>query len=230
MVGAADPPRAILEYLAAPAFAHASIETCDKDLAHWSRGRAYEKLMMAEEILPQIASVEAVEGAAPHEGKGNDLSRVAGRAKWCLERLLHVALPDVRPDSSDEEIQELHDQAVRLVEAYRNGIMAAAGDRPLSAAALEKLRRKYRGKIIPDGTNEARKCPAAMEALLGEWPPIGRKYEELVYITGAEGEKPPSHPKDRVCYRIDTGEYFGVDYWFIVRDGIIRAVLRSTFS
>jgi hypothetical protein len=224
------PPRAVLNCLSAPSFAHAGLDYCKERLAEWSRGRAYEKLMMAEEILPQVASTESVERAAPHQGPGNDLSRVAGEAKWCLERLLGVTLPDVRPDSSREEIQKLHDQAAQVIEAYRNGIMAAADDRPLSAEALEALRRKYRGKVVPDVHNKAWECPAVMEALLGEWPPIGRRYEDLVYITGAKGETREWGPEGGILYQIDTGEHFAVDYWFIVRDGIIRAVLRSTYS
>lgn len=227
---AAEAPRAILGYLTVPTFAYAPMALCEERLAHWSQGRAYEKLMMAEQILPQIASLEPVEGARAHEGGGNDLSRVAGRAKWCLERLLGVSLPDVRPDSSPKELRKLRDQATALVDVYRNGVMAAAAERRLSPASLEELRRKYGGKVVPDGANDASTCPAAMEALLGEWPPVGGKYEDLVSIIGVKARKSLGSPTEEVLYRLDTGLHFGVDYFFVVRDGIIWSVRRETFS
>jgi len=214
-----------------PSFVHASMAYCQEEMARWSQCRAYEKLRVAELLVPLLSSTEKCEEAAGPEWKhgGNGLSRVAGRAKWCFERLLGVELADLSQDPSPEELSKLRAQGSRLVEAYRSGIVALAADRPVPPEQLLHLRRKYRWNIVPDESKHAWDCIWAMEALLGEWPPIGRKYEDFVAIIGAEGESADQIEKGAIRYRLDTGQ-FGVDYFFVVRQGIIRSVWRVTFS
>lgn len=225
------PVRGIISVSDVPNLSRASLEDCEKRLARWSQGRDYEKLMIAEELLPLLTSEETCEDAADHEPTrgGNDLSRVAGRAKWCLERTLGVSLPNVRADSSPQELEKLREEATKLVEAYRSEIMARAQDQRVSPAAFAELKRKYPVASVPDGSNNPWGCINAMENLLGEWPPIGRKYEDLASIIGVKAQRREDYAEGAVVYRIDTG-HFGIAYFFIVRDGIIRSVRLFTFT
>ncbi|HUT33221.1 MAG TPA: hypothetical protein VNE39_07070 [Planctomycetota bacterium] len=210
------------------AVAQASLADYDEAVARWCRCRAYEKLAVAEELLRDLASRESVispAGAQKAEA-GNDLSRVAGRAELALERLLGVALPGPRPDSSAEDLAKVHAEASRLVEACRSGIMAGVADHPVPPQEFERLKRKYRGKIDTGIFIATWKNTQAMEDLLGEWPPIGRKMEDLVSIIGAKGEPRKREDGTDVVRYIIREDLNGAGFSFGVQDGIIRSVSR----
>ena len=203
------------------------IDRAEEDLARWSRTRAYEKLAVAEALVGCLTSQEKCKDrSAPQWSPGgNDLSRVAGRGKWCLERILGVSLPDVRPDSSSEELRTLHAQGGQAVEAYRNGIIARAADDRVPPAEFARLKRKYRGRIVPRVLDENRDYMYAMEDLLAEWPPIGRKMEDLAAIIGSKAKTGDDHARGAAVYRF-AGTHRETEYHFIMRDGIIRSVRR----
>jgi hypothetical protein len=156
-----------------------------------------------------------------------DLSRAAGRAKWAVERLLGVPLPHVLPSSSREELGKLRAQASLLVDAYRNGMIALAADHPPSPEAVADLKRRYAGKILPSNPQLAWQSMEAMDALLSEWPPIGRKLEDLVSIIGPKPETAEHYGPGAVSYQF-MGAEFGVVYVFVMQHGIIRSVSVRT--
>ena len=154
------------------------------------------------------------------------MSLVACRAKWGLECILGMPLPNVRSDPSPEELEALHAEAARLVEAYRSGIMALAADQAVSPEDFAGLKRKYRAKFVRRTRGGDFFDIQGMEDLLGEWPPIGRKMEDFVSIIGAKGVSSESIAKGSVLYSFYRWAH-GAEYYFIVRDGIIRSVWRS---
>jgi len=169
-----------------------SVARCQAMLQGWSRGRAYEKLAVAEALLESMATEEDCPPTSDYEWKPgtDDLSLPAGRAKWALERLLGVKLSrTVDRDASLKDLKALRAGASRLVEAYRQGIVALAADHEVPPEHFERLRRKYRGHIVPRTVQDVQKCFWAMDDLLGEWPPIGRKYEDLAVIAGAKARQ-----------------------------------------
>jgi hypothetical protein len=206
------------------------VNDCAAFLDRVSKSRVDTKLTIAEWLLPELLIDERLAGpAGPEPTPGaNDLSVVAGRAKWGLERILGVALPDVRADSSPTELKELQREASRLLEAYRNGVIARAGEHRISPTALAELRQKYRGKITPRvGTEDDAEAMAAMDKLLSEWSPIGRKMDDLVSIVGLRGDTDADYTNGTVVYNFRYAATVML-YRFDVRDGIIRAVrIRS---
>jgi hypothetical protein len=203
----------------------------DEVMHRWSSGREYEILAAAEALLPYLTKEDQRGQPTGPEwvGETNDLSRTAGRAAWCLERILDVTLPDVRSDCTAEELRTLQEQGTRLVEQYRAKLMALASVRRVQPAEFARLKRKYRGKIIPMARGVSHDFIKEMDDLLGEWPPVGRKYEDLVSIIGARGQSRGKYAPGAVIYRLDMGHH-GIDYCFIVKDGIICAVRRESFS
>lgn len=196
----------------------------EKCLAEWPNRRAYEKLAVAERLREWLGISRDVpvkqdgEEMLPRE----DLSVIAGRARRLLEVLFGTKLSgcgDRNP--SPEQIERISEQASVTVEAYRQGIMALAADHEVPPDQFERLKRKYKHKIevglskagAGDGIDQ-------MHDLLGDWPPIGRRYEDLVSIIGAKGENRDSG----VVYAFDFAGGNECMFCLTVRDGIIRSV------
>jgi hypothetical protein len=203
----------------------------EREVTLWTRGRAYEKLALAESLLPHLKSDKKCP-AGDHEWEPgtNDMSRVAGRAKWALKALLDASveqvLPDVVPSSSPEDLKALYEQAKRLVEAYRSGMIALARDYPLSPEKLADLKRRYGGGLVMGSRDDAADQSAArFDALLGDWPPIGRTLEELVSIVRADMRD--VRPRGMVQY-VFEGERSATVFGFAELNGVIDAVEVNT--
>ena len=207
----------------------ADVASCEEQLRAYARGSACEKLALAEYLLVFMTADEKCEAVGYEWKPGtDDLSRPAGRAKWALELLLRVKLPGtVDGNASPEYLRKLREAAHLAVEAYRQGIIASAADNGLSPEEFARLKRKYNGKIVrgPWENGSGDGWEQAMDALLLEWPPIGRKYEDLVSITGAKGRS----EEHGVSYTFYADPNPRVSYRFIVRDGVIRSARKGTF-
>ncbi len=203
-------------------FIKASEDGLEEHFTRWSEVRANDKLYIVQQLLQYVAIAEKAEG-------GRELYELAGRAAQGLEEIVGVPLPDVGPESSREEVRAVYVDASRLVEAYRSGVVARAADDPVAPERLAALRKKYHGKMQfhgPDATAPGEQL-GTMRALLQEWPPIGRKYEDLVSIIGARGQEFPPSPEEEdpwVRYIFDSRH--DARHWviFTVRDGIVRKV------
>jgi len=201
---------------------------CEEAVARCFRCRAYERLMVAEELL-RVLTTEGIAEAMAAVGRkpeGNDFSRVADRAKWALERILGVSLPDVPLEPSSDDLAKLHAEASRLVEVYRSGIVAGVADHPVPPQEFDLLKRTYRGKIDTGILIATWENTQAMEDLLGEWPPIGRKMEDLVSIIGAKGEPHRRQDGTDAVRYVIREDLYGAAFSFDVRGGIIRSVWR----
>lgn len=214
-------------------FIKASEDGLEEHFTRWSEVRANDKLYIAQRLLQYVAIAEKRDGgASPAEAESvRELYEIAGRAAQGLEQILGVSLPDVGPESSREEVGAVHAEASRLVEAYRSGVVARAADDPVPPKKLAALRKKYHGKMQfggPDATGPWEQL-GTMRALLQEWPPIGRKYEDLVAIIGARGDGfRPSPEEDLfVRYIFESGLVRRLVV-FTVRNGIIRKVMWDT--
>jgi len=203
----------------------------NEEAMQWSLARPYEKLAASEAVLPYLTSRTKLE--TPPElltlQSDSDFSLAAGRAEWCIERLLGVQLPKIHAGSTTEELERLHAEATRAVAAYRAETIAQATKQRISPAEFARLRKKYRGKAVPIAPLVFHDFIDQMDKLLGEWPPIGRKYDDLVSIIGVKGMKRGAHHSEDVHYRFDTG-HSGVAYFLDVRDGIIHSVTRDTID
>jgi len=193
----------------------------------WSVSSASEKLSLADYLLELMGSDEAcsVEGYKWQPGT-DDLSLPAGRTKWALELILGVKLPFiVDQHASQEYLARLRQQAYLMVEVYRRGVMDSAADHEVSPQELAHLRSKYRGKIA--GVSWANGAGVgsmlAMDALLLEWPPIGRKYEDLVSIIGVKG----AHVKAGATYKLFMDPSPLAEYRFTLQDGVIYSVTKA---
>jgi hypothetical protein len=186
------------------------------------------KLALAESLLPYFESDLKCDARGYEWKPGtDDLSLPAGRTKWALELLLRVKLPGiVDKDASPEYLKKLREQAHLAVEAYRQGIIASAADHEVSPEEFTRLKRRYKGRIPggpwADGAFGA--WMLAMDHLLLAWPPIGRKYEDLVAIIGAKGRD----EENGVTYTFSGGPN-AVRYRFIIQDGVIRSVTKVPF-
>ncbi len=205
------------------------LEDLEVSLRRWAQGRAYEKLALAEGLLESMITEDepgALDGYTWKPGT-DDLSQAAGRAKWALERLLRVKLPVVlERGATQEEVKRAHAMASSAIEAYRQGIIALNTEKDIPQEELRRLRRQYKDKIDPEKWEVAAESAAWMDELLGEWPPIGRKYEDLVFIIGEEPKEKRWYPKETLVYRFQ-GNVHGADFYLRVEDDVIVSMGRS---
>jgi hypothetical protein len=199
------------------------------ELEKYVRGPACERLALGELLLNCMASDTKCDTRGYEWKPGtDDLSLPTGRTKWMLELVLGVKLPGiVDRNASPEYLKKLHEEARLAVEAYRQGIMALAADHEVPPQEFARLKRKYNGKI-PGGPwapeSGLRPGDIGMNELLLEWPPVGRKYEDLVSIIGAKG-----HPeKNGVSYTFERGP-LAYRYLFVLQAGVIRSMVLTVF-
>ena len=198
------------------------LDMCRKMLAWWRESPACERLAMAEGLLESMMAEEEadVEGYERKPG-AEDLSLPVGRAKWALEQLLRGMLPGVVDRKfRHEELKKLHAQATLLVEAYRQGVIAAAAHHDISPAHFARLKRQFKGKVGPEAMDEQHAI-MALDRLFWEWPPIGRRYEDLVSIIGVKGEN-----QDYGVRYMFRGDYSGAWYRLVIKDGVIWSVQK----
>lgn len=201
------------------------VASCEEALSGYRGASACERLPVAEIVLDMMGTEEWKFDAEGYEWKpgSDDLSLPAGRAKWALELLLDVKLPgNVDRHASAQQLKTLREQARLVVEAYRQGIMDAAADHPVSPEAFARLKLKYRGKVLT-GPWASGHPETEMDELLLGWPPIGRKYEDLVSIVGAKADK----EADGVSYTFDD-PMREIKYTFVVQGGVIHSVRKTT--
>ena len=184
----------------------------------------YMKLVFAEELANRLLidkecpmSELAGHRYAYREGT-HDLRRLPGRAAHALEHLLGVALPKVTPASSPADLKLLHGKAVRLLGAYRSGVMAMVRDYEIGKRA-DALTATYKGKVRP-GARHWYESTLAMARLLADWFPIGKKLSDLEKIVGY---KPDRRDRKQVSYWFETSTG-GWAFHFTIEDGIITSV------
>jgi len=202
-----------------------SVASCQREILLWMQSRVYEKLALTEGLLDSMLSSGECPSTSGYTWvpDTDDISLVAGRAKWGLERVLGVTVPGVICKSTASSEQKMiHARAVRIVEAYRNGIAARNSDDLVTPGMLAELKKRYRERMasLSSPTSDS---DEPMIMLLDEWCPIGRPYKDLVRIVGAEAESRAG----RLCYSLGS-EYTGSLFYLRVRDGIIRSMGRAS--
>ena len=210
-------------------FLGADVPSWEKQIRRWTQRSACEKLALADWLVEAMTSEEAFRPAGYEWEPGtDDLSVPAGRAKWALELVLGVKLPgNVDRHASAEYLKKLRDEAHLTVEAYRQGVMASAADHEVSPEEFARLKRKYKGKIPggPWANGSGLAWELTMDWLLLEWPPIGRKYEDLISIIGAKG----GHEEDGASFTFDLFGAHAVTYRFVLQGGVIRSLRKTTW-
>ena len=182
--------------------------------------RPHERLALLEGLLPSLSLLERAETVNYEWVKGtHDLRIVAGRAARRLDALLGLKLPPVTAETTQEQAVELYHQVEPVVRAYRAGIEDMSRTYA-SRRSVAELKKAYAGRIKPgiDNENWVRHL-AAMEELLDEWCPIGKRFSDLAEIIGDAGEE---NGRDR-GYRFENG-FFGTYIRFRVEEGVIRSV------
>jgi len=198
----------------------------DEEAMQWTLARPYEKLAASEAILSYLTSRTKLETTPEllRLQNDSDFSLQAGRAEWCIERLLGVELPMVHASATAEDLERLHAEALQAARNYRTETIAHAAKQRIPPAEFARLKRKYRGKAVPIAPFVFHDFIDQMDNLLGEWPPTGRKYEDLVAITGAKAQGYDRHAKGAVRYRLEVGASHEADFIFVVEDGVIQSV------
>lgn len=206
-------------------FLDSDVASWKKQIGDWAARSACEKLALAE-WLAEAMTTKGKSDATGHEWKvgTDDLLLPAGRAKWALELVIGVKLPGfVTRNAPPEYIKKLSEDAHLVVEAYRQGIIVSAADHVVSPEEFALLRRKYKGRTLkwpcvrPDPE-------LALDEFLLEWPPIGRKYEDLVSLIGAKGER----CENGYSYTLEWKGGREVTYTFIVQDGMILSMKKNS--
>ena len=193
------------------------IATCESLVKEWKEALPYQRAGLAEELVAHLQD----KGSCPARGyqwkKGdNDRSLIAGRAKWAMEELLEVHLPDVDQSTETKDLATLQKNAQSLLDKRKADLVANQKEHD---PRREELAEKYKGKINPGISAGAPGSVTAIQGLLAEWPPIGRRIQDLAAIIGSQGEKIDG----QVSYKFDTG-YGGFDYHFSVEQGTITSV------
>jgi hypothetical protein len=194
------------------------IATCERLIKGWKQAPTYQKYGLAEELIAHLQDKDSTPVRDYLWKKGeNDRSLVSGRAKWGLEELLEVQLQPVVDLSSDtEEFAALQNNARALLNKRIAEIVSIQKDLD---PRREELAEKYNGKINPGISDGAPESITAMQMLLLEWPPIGKRVQDLEAIISFEGEKNDG----QVSYKFDTS-YGGFEYRFTIEQGVITMV------
>jgi hypothetical protein len=204
-----------------------TLGTLRENLHRWKRGPVFLNISTADILLEalrddRILDVRSCVTVGYKWGTGShDRNRIAGRAAWALEEFFELKLSPVRPDSMSRELHQTHEDARRLVQAFRSGAMRLADERN-KGHSFEVLRAKYAGKIKLGltGPEAAPNYHRAMAQLLEEWFPLGKKLSEFEALAGTVGERKDNH----VLYTFDAG-YSGWQYQIKTDDGVIVSVV-----
>jgi len=160
---------------------------------------------------------------APPESGMDDLSQSLARSQRAMEHSLGLGFRrPVKRTISLEEVKRVHEQAVRFVEAYRRELIERSSRTPLPAWALGDLKLRYRDRFTVGYSEKWDESAGAMVDLFDEWPPIGKKYEDLVSIVGSKAEP---FWDEHLCYKF-VGGHSGSRYYFRVKEGVIRSMGR----
>ncbi len=222
----APAPPGLLALSGTTSYFGAEVPDWQRVVREWADASACERLALAEWLVEALGTVEPCGDSGEYVWTSgtDDLSLSAGRAKWSVEVILGVKLPGtVGRNASPEYIKNLREAGRLAVEAYRQGIMARAADHQGSPKEFGSLKRKYQGKMLT-GPWAHQHPETEMDVFLLEWPPIGRRYEDLAAIIGAKGRQ----EKGRVFYTFDLGPK-ELRYTFVLRDGIIRSVRKDRY-
>jgi len=208
-------------------------QSCSDELKDWSRRTSCEKLAFAECLLACVPGAEDCPSEGYRWKRGtDDLSLPDAWTKWALTVVLGVKLRGVVDrGTTPEDIKRLRENARLAVEAFRQGVIASAADNELQPADFARLRQKYFGKIPwgpwpSDSGVDPRNL--GMDDFLLEWPPIGRKYEDLVSLIGVKG-RPTRDPTKRVVFYSFSCVPIEYRYYFVLRDGVICSVRAIGF-
>ena len=187
------------------------------------RGReapVHAKLVLVEALVPLLGRGERVETRGYEWKEGtHDLSRLAGRAAHVFEAVVGVELPRVEPTSTEAHLNAIQERAAAVVAGYRAGIEAVAAEYDIGEST-ESLKTEYGGKIKLGQSDQAYESALAMAGLLDRWFPIGKKAEDLETMVGS-----PNKPQaEGLVYWFHTG-YFGWQFLFVVKEGVIESVV-----
>lgn len=184
--------------------------------------RPYDTLAVLEGLLPSLSLVEKAETRNYEWTKGtHDLRIVAGRAARRFDAILSTKLPPVTSATTQEQAVDLYHRVAPIVKGYRLGVEDMSRTYG-SRKSVAELKKAYAGRMEPRFGENWMKSFSAMEELLDEWCPIGKRITDLAEIVGSPGEEAG---RDRI-YGFEGG-FFGVQLRFRIADGVIHSVYRE---
>ena len=163
---------------------------------------AYQKLGFADAAADFITQdrPRPIPGYTWQKGR-HDLESVPGRVAFVLEHIIGQELQPIGPDSTEEDLAAVRRDATRLLDAYRQGMIAVSKEYRMGPS-VDDLARKYKGKIDLTWQEDREDASAAaMLDLFEEWMPIGRSIDELEKIVGGKG----NHGLGRVSFSFSPG-------------------------
>ena len=171
---------------------------------------SWRRLSVAEWLLPMMLQREHVETREyEYTGGEHDLSILAGRAAWMIERLIGCDLPPITTDGGADALTRAHTIASAYAAGYRQGLLRHELD-TFDRADKERALRKQYSTPINQYTQ--------MHVFLKQWMPIGKPIRLLEEIMGEE-----EHVTDGVRMYV-YGSFTAYAFYFVIEDGIIERV------
>lgn len=179
-------------------------------IAPESRDATWHRLSAAELLLPMLLASDPVEVVDYEYERGtHDLSMLAGRAAWMIERLNDCELPPVNRHGGYEALTDTHTIATAYASGYRKGLLAREAECADPAAKQRLLLERNPTPIVMN---------QQMTDFLRQWMPLGKPIRVLEEIMGEE-----KHIADGVRTYV-YGRHTACSFYFVIKDGIIEQV------
>lgn len=192
-------------------------------VSQWPHAHLYQRLSVLDVLAEKLSVRDRCRISGNVAGAERyDMTVVAGRAAWMMERMMQVELPAIATNATPEDLTKLQAVGKQMVAEYRAQAMERHR-KLIQEPPAEHLKAKYAGRItFGIKTNVFASCKM-FSCLLGEWFPLEKNMKELEYIVGANAA---SAAGGKVYY-FDNG-LVGAEFFFKMEAGKIKGVFVGT--
>ena len=177
-------------------------------------GSEVKRIMVITKLKEKLADESPVSLSGYTVGADQyNMAKVGGRARWLIEHVLQQEIPNSNSNLSVDE-------RIRLWQVNAS-LRRLVIERP-----VPELKQKYAGTIRTGLIGDMAKTSIeAMDRLLEEWFPYGKRIADLAEITGAQIDMEPNE----AVLRFDSGRG-GWEYRFRINKGLIESVLKESLN
>lgn len=227
---------------------HHSDVAFDRSVTRFADEPIYIRMSVASELVAMITDASTWEGYDPQHVEEvmvesrHSLALKSGRAAYALDRLFGFDLPPVRASIGRASLSDIQEGANKQIAAYSKGVIDVIRAYEIGQD-VERLKREFGLHLAGSGIDGhlTMREHESFNALLERFFPIEKSLADLEMIVGQrsfavnaetkllETRPDSAEPTGTFEYRFDTG-YGGIIYYFEVKDGVIKNVVRTSLE
>lgn len=220
----------------------------DRSVKRFAGEPVYLRMSVANELVAIITDSSTWKGYDSEHiddvivESRHSLALRAGRAAYALEWLFGFTLPPVRESTGRALLTDIQRSASRQIAAYSRGVIDIIHAYEIGKD-VERLKREFGPRLAGSGINGhlTMREHDSFNALLEQLFPIDKSLTDLEMIVGQralavnaetkllETRPDSAEPTGIFEYRFDTG-YGGIIYYFEVKSGVIKKVVRTSLE